>query len=390
MKEQVVRIGIVGVGSIGSAHAAAIAGGEIPHMTLGALCDSNPVRGDELRVLYPDIPVFDGVDAMLESASLDAVLIATPHYDHPPIAIKAFERGLHVLSEKPIGVYGAQAREMIAAARKSGKQFAVMFNQRTSFLYGKAREIVRSGALGELKRSVWIITKWYRKQSYYDSGAWRATWAGEGGGVLLNQAPHNLDLWQWICGMPQKIYARCDVGKYHDIEVEDDATVLATYENGATGIFITSTGDYPGTNRLEIVGSKGSLILEQKKLTWNRLAMDERDYRHSPKGTENSAEALTFEDQPIHGHREILKNFARAILFGDELIAKGEEGLCQLTLTNAAYLSAWTGKEISLPLDDETYLEALRERIDRSGGLRQAERDSSELGKYHSKWNTNW
>ena len=388
--KQIVQIGIVGVGNIGSAHATAIFEGKIPHMKLSALCDKNPLQAEVLRKLYPDVPVFTDVDALLDSETVDAVLIATPHYDHPTIAIKAFERGIHVLSEKPIGVYGIQAREMIEAAEKSGTRFAVMFNQRTSPLYRKAKEIVHSGELGELKRSTWIITKWYRKQSYYDSGAWRATWAGEGGGVLLNQAPHNLDLWQWICGMPKKVYAKCDTGKYHDIEVEDDATILATFANGATGTFLTSTGEYPGTNRLEIVGSKGSLILEQNRLTWHRLSMDEGEYRHSPKGTENKMNTVTYEDEPVHGHCEILKNFARSILFGEDLIARGEEGAHQLALTNAAYLSAWTGKEISLPFDDDVYFAALQERIDRSVGIRQDCTYSAELGKYHSKWNPSW
>ena len=388
---ETVRIGIIGIGNIGSAHAAGIYHGDIPGLTLAALCDKDESRAEELRRDFPDVPVFTDAETMMDSGLVEAVVISVPHYDHPPLAILAFSKGLHVLTEKPAGVYCKKVREMADAAQKSGKVFAIMFNQRTNKLFAKAREIVQSGELGELKRSVWIITNWYRKQAYYDSGSWRATWSGEGGGVLMNQAPHNLDLWQWICGMPTEITAHCGVGTTHDIEVEDDATIFARYANGATGTFITSTGDYPGTNRLEVTGTLGKLIIENKKMIWQKLPMSEREYCLTPEGEKMPFEIEEFEDERYNGHHRILANFADAILHGAPLVARGEEGLDELTLCNAAYLSAWKGGTVTLPLDDDLYYEELKKKIDGSRGIRQnAKTEHTEAGKYNDRWNTNW
>ena len=388
---ETVRIGIIGIGNIGSAHAAGIYQGDIPGLTLSALCDNDPKRAEELRRDYPDVPVFSEAEEMMDSGLCDAVILSVPHYDHPPLAIMAFSKGLHVLTEKPAGVYCAKVREMIAAAKESGKIFAIMFNQRTNKLFSRAREIVQSGQLGELKRSVWIITNWYRKQSYYDSGSWRATWSGEGGGVLMNQAPHNLDLWQWICGMPTEIYANCGVATAHNIEVEDEATIFARYENGATGTFITATGDYPGTNRLEITGTLGKLIIENKKMIWQKFSMSERDYCFSSDDVKMEIETVEIEDERYNGHHRILANFAKAILEGTPLVARGEEGISELTLCNAAYLSSWTGKPITLPMDEALYYEELKKKIETSQGIREGVKVShTEAGVYNDRWNTNW
>ena len=253
-----VRYGVIGIGNMGTGHVQRLINGNIPGAELTAVCDIKQDRLDWAKKACGDRPIGYFLDSheLIESGLVDAVMIATPHYFHPIIGIDAFEHGLHVLSEKPIGVYTKKVREFMAAAEKSGKAFGIMYNQRTDAFYQKMREMVKSGELGELKRCVWIITDWYRSQAYYNSGGWRATWAGEGGGVLMNQCPHNLDLWQWIFGMPSAIYANCEYGKYHDIEVEDDVTAMAKYPNGATGVFITTTGEYPCTNRLEITGSR--------------------------------------------------------------------------------------------------------------------------------------
>lgn len=386
-----VKVGIIGVGTIGSAHAASIYSGAIDGMRLCALCDTSEERANALKELYPDVPIYTSDDEFFEKADVEAIIIATPHYDHPPLAIRGFENGLHVLTEKPAGVYCSAARAMTAAAKKSGKTFGIMFNQRTNKLFSEARRIVRLGELGELKRTVWIITNWYRKQSYYDSGDWRATWSGEGGGVLMNQAPHNLDLWQWICGMPVALRSECKVAHYHNIEVEDDATIFAEYENGASGVFITSTGDFPGTNRLEITGTKGKLVLENKKLTHWSFAMDEREYCLTDATVENAITVSELADEKYNGHHNILKNFARAILYGDELIAKGEDAIKELTLCNAAYLSAWTDKKVALPFSDEEYESLLKEKIATSHKKSASHSEKATLNDaYVTRWNTNW
>ena len=387
-----VKVGIIGIGNIGSAHASAVYSGEVDGMTLGALCDIDPVKREMLKEKYPSVPLFDNAEDMMKSGLVDAVIISVPHYGHPPLAIKAFSYGLHVITEKPGGVMCSQVKKMIAAARESGKVFGVMFNQRNNSLFAYAKELVASGRLGEIKRSVWIITNWYRKQCYYDSGSWRATWSGEGGGVLLNQAPHNLDLWQWICGMPSAIRAECNIGKFHSIEVEDEATIFADYPNGATGVFITTTGDYPGTNRLEITGTKGKIVIENGKLTLSTFLYNERDFRMMPETAKNPITTEEMSDTEYNGHVMILKNFTRAILYGEPLLAPGEESLNELTVSNAAYLSSWTDKKISLPLDDALFDRMLSEKIEASsvssGDKKQT--SSSLSTDYMGRWNTNW
>lgn len=389
MKKDYITIGIIGVGNIGSAHAASIYGGKIAGLRLAALCDTSEKRRNALKTLYPDIPIFENAEALLASGLAEAVIIATPHYFHPVIAEKAFAAGLHVLTEKPAGVTCEAVRGMMAAAEKSGKLFAIMFNQRTNRLFREAKAIVSSGALGELKRCVWLITNWYRKQCYYDSGGWRATWSGEGGGVLINQAPHNLDLLQWLCGMPVSVYAKCDEGKYHHIEVEDDATVMMRYANGMTAVFITSTGEYPGTNRLEIAGTKGKLVIENGKLTHTSLAIDEREFRLMEEAAANAMTVTEILDEKYNGHIEILRNFSRAMLDGEALIAPGYDGIFELTISNAAYLSSWTGREIFLPMDEKAFAAALEMKKMTSESKGKTVREAIQFS-YKDRWNTNW
>jgi predicted dehydrogenase len=355
-----------------------------------AFCDNNPKRLSEIKALYPDVPAFSDGEELMKSGLVDAVIIATPHYFHPPLAEKAFFYGLHVLSEKPAGVSCLATRQMMEKAKASGKVYGIMFNQRSNVLFRKAKEIVSSGDLGELKRAVWIITNWYRKQSYYDSGTWRATWSGEGGGVLINQAPHNLDILQWICGMPCAVYAKCDEGKYHHIEVEDDVTLVARYKNGATAVFITSTGDFPGTNRLEITGTKGKLLIENGKLIHTILGMDEREYRFSDDSVQNEIRTEEYLDERKNGHVAILNNFAAHILDGEPLIAPGYDGIHELAISNAAYLSAWTGNEISLPMDDALFEDMLRRKAEEETTRTNAEKREDIQFAYKTRWDTQW
>lgn len=387
-----VRVGIIGFGNMGRAHAHCIANGDVDGLSLCAVCDIDEKKRDEIRQAYPDIAVFADSDELILSGSVDAVIIATPHYFHPPIAIAAFNAGLHVLTEKPAGVEAAEARKMNLAAEKSGKVFAIMFNQRTNPLFIRARQLVRSGELGELKRLNWIVTNWYRTQAYYDSGSWRATWAGEGGGVLLNQAPHNLDIWQWIFGMPSKIRAFCTVAKWHNIEVEDDATIYAEYENGAVATFVTSTGEYPGTNRLEISGDLGKIVLEDGKLRHWRLKEPERKLCFScEKGfatfdTEYEEYIPTEEES---AHRGILQNFTNAILHGEKLISPGYEGINELTVSNAAYLSSWLGDTVTLPFDEVLFSAELRKRQEQSHICNDDTEKNADDG-YRTRWKVRW
>ena len=381
---------VVGIGNMGSAHASCIGGGNIKGMVLYALCD---IRQDILESACSryGVKAYADWQDVVSDKSVDVVVIAVPHPLHADIAIAALNAGKHVLVEKPVDIRVSKALALSAAAKKSDKTFGIMFNQRTNNIFAKARELVQGGALGELKRSVWIITNWYRSQHYYDSGSWRATWLGEGGGVLLNQAPHNLDLWQWICGMPESITAFCDVAKYHNIEVEDDVTILARYKNGATGTFITSTGEYPGTNRLEISGTLGKIVIENGKLRFWKLPVSERELC-ALSGDNFPKLEIGYEEYDvvkIPAHATILQNFTDSILHGAELIAPGYDGINQLTLTNAAYLSAWKGKTVSLPLDPAEYDEYL-DKLIASSNTRDVTDSKTMSDGYSDRWQVNW
>ncbi len=358
-----VRVGLVGAGGMGTSHARAIADGKVENAQFTAACDSSPERLVEFQKMFSSIKTFKTEDEMFSSGSVDAVIVATPHYQHPPIAIKAFEKNLHVLIEKPAGVYTKQVREMNEAAEKSGRVFSIMFQLRTTPAYSKAKELLESGELGEIKRMTWLCTSWYRPQSYYDSGSWRGTWEGEGGGVLLNQAPHQLDLWQWLCGVPEKIYSVCKFGKYHDIEVEDDVTILGEYENGAECAFISSTAEAPGTNRLEISADRGKLVIEDGRLDFWRLRVPERQFNMEFKGIFGAPECWKCEillEKTAPSHANIITNWVNAILEGEPLIAPGMEGINSLQISNGAYLSGWLGEWVDIPVDEELFYEKLK------------------------------
>lgn len=360
------RLGIIGVGNMGSGHTKNILEGKCPEIKITAMADRKESRRQWIHENVPDAQVFTEGSELIASGACDAVLIAVPHYQHPTLAIDAFNHGLHVMCEKPAGVYTLQVREMNEAADKHPELvFGMMFNQRSNCLYRKMKEMIDGGELGDIKRMNWIVTDWYRTQFYYDSGAWRATWAGEGGGVLLNQCPHQLDLLQWLCGLPVRVHAFTHEGKWHDIEVEDDVTAYLEFANGATGVFITTTGDAPGTNRLEITGTKGRLICDNNDLIYDKLDVDEREWCVTcDKGfAKPPCQRVPVEtDGKNEQHVAVLNAFAGKILHGTPLIADGREGIRGLMLSNAIHLSGWTGETVSLPIDEEKFLKLLNER----------------------------
>lgn len=363
-----VKFGIIGVGNMGSVHLSFFREGRIANGVCTAIADSNPEKLAAAKKNQPgDYACYSSGEELIDKADVDAVLISVPHYSHPPLAERAFRRGLNVLCEKPAGVYTKQVKEMNAAAEKSGKLFTMMYNQRTNPLYKKMHDIVAEGGIGDIRRVNWLITNWFRTQFYYDSGSWRATWRGEGGGVLMNQCPHQLDLLQWICGMmPSKIRAFCHFGKWHKIETEDDVTAYLEFPNGATGAFITSTADAPGTNRFEILGSKGKLVCEKDELTYCRLKSDLQEFLLTE---ENGFAEPKYDVQifPQEGdnpqHIGIINNFANAILGKEPLYVDGREGIHCVELIDAMLLSAWENTPVQLPVDDDMYFKKLSEHI---------------------------
>ena len=362
-----IKLGIIGIGNIGTMHSKNILEGKCPEIELSAVCDIKEEQTAWIKEKYPNVSIFTDAEEMMDSGKIDSVFVAVPHYDHPKYAMMSLKKGLHTLVEKPAGVYTKQVLEMIEVANQCDVKFGLMMNQRTNCIYRKMREIVKSGELGEIKRTSWIVTDWYRPQFYYDSGDWRATWSGEGGGVLLNQCPHNLDLWQWICGMPAKVDAKMHFGKWHDIEVEDDVTAYVEYENGATGTFITSTGDVPGTNRFEILLEGGKLLAEDGKLTLWKLNMFEKEFSKTTTVAFSAPEMEKIEvetDGKNEQHVGVLNAFAAAVLRNEPLVADGREGINGLTISNALHLSAFLGKEIVIKdFDHDLFYEELSKRI---------------------------
>ena len=384
-----IRLGIIGIGNMGSSHAQKVEGGQCPDFEITAVADFNPDRIKWAEEnLSSGIVYFDDAIEMLDSGLIDACIIAVPHYDHTKYAVECIKRGIHTMVEKPAGVYTKQVREMNEQAdRHSEVVFAMMFNQRTNCVYRKLRELVKSGKYGQIRRTNWIISDWYRPQCYYDSGNWRATWAGEGGGVLLNQCPHNLDLWQWICGMPKKVYAHLHYGKWHDIEVEDDVTAYVEYENGATGVFVTTTGDAHGTNRFEIQMDKAKLVIEDNKLLLEEYEITEQEFSKvntDPFATVKSSVSEVETDGENPQHVGVLNAWADAILRGGKLVADGREGINGLYLSNAMHLSAFLGKEVQIPFDEDLFYDELMKRVANSKiktGIRAVYADTS--GSYN-------
>lgn len=366
--EKKIRLGIIGIGNMGSGHACNVVDGNCPDFELAAVADINPARKEwAQKRLGENVVFFDNAISMLDSGLIDACIVATPHYYHPGLAIECIKRSIHVMVEKPVGVYTSQVRELMAVADQHPEvKFGVMFNQRTNCVYRKARELVQSGKYGRIRRTNWIITDWYRSQAYYDSGAWRATWSGEGGGVLLNQCPHQLDLWQWICGMPVKVHTHMHFGLWHDIEVEDDVSTYVEYEDGGTGIFVTSTGDAHGTNRFEILMDKAKLLVGYDKLYLTEFSVSEPEWTATTKegfATMPATETVVETDGENPQHVGVLNAWGGAILRGEPMIADGREGIRGLSLSNAMHLSAFLGKEITLPFDEDLFYEELKKRI---------------------------
>lgn len=373
-----VRLGIIGLGAQGGQYADFIAEGRVKNMVIGAICDNDVEKQQLAKEKFPNVPVYADYLEMLNSGDVDAIVTCVPHYLHPEMGIEALKRDIHALVEKPAGVYTKQVQELNDfAATKPDVTFAIVFNQRTNPLYQKVKEIVDGGEIGAIRRTNWMITTWWRPQGYYDQSAWRATWGEEGGGVLVNQAPHQLDLMQWICGMPQKVYSNVKYGYQRNIAVEDEVTAVLDYGNGATGVFITCTHDILGTDRFEILGDKGKIIVDDsKRITIKRLhkqeselsaTMSMHDVMRIFMGGEVSdiytEEVLEFESVWGEQHIEVLANFAAAIVEGTPILAPGSDGIHGVRLANAIHLSSWLGKEIDVPFDEALFLEELNKRI---------------------------
>lgn len=384
MSEKNVRLGIIGLGAQGGTYARLVSEGRVAGMILGAIADTDPAKKEVAAEKHPGIPFYDDYVAMLDSGDVDAVVTTVPHYLHPEMTITAIGKGIHTLTEKPAGVYTKQVEEMNAfAAEHPETTFAIMFNQRTNPVYTDLKALIDSGELGKLRHTSWIITSWWRPQGYYDQSEWRATWGGEGGGVLVNQAPHQLDLWQWLAGTPKKVFAKLAFGFQRDIATEDEVNALVDFGEGVTGHFMTSTNDIIGTDRLELLFDKGKVVVDKSnKVTVYRLSEDERslsdkmtmqDVAKLFRGEMDPSSLYTVEEKTYESawgqqHIDVLTNFAAHVNDGTPLIADGAEGIDGVRLASGMQLSAWTGREIDLvDYPAEEYLSELNKRIEEEG-----------------------
>lgn len=377
-----IRMGIIGYGIQGNSYAKSLADNKVTDMVLGGICDADPVKREQAKGQYENTPLFDNYITMIESGTVDAVITTVAHYLHPIIAIEAIRRKMPVISEKPAGVYTKQVRQLNEfSAAHPEVPFAMMFNQRTNPLYQEVRNIVKRGEIGAIRRTNWIMNNWWRIQAYYDQSSWRATWGADGGGVLVNQAPHQLDLLQWICGKPVSVYAKAGFGLHRDIAVENDVTAILDYGNGATGVFVTCTHDAIGTDRFEIDGSKGKIVIEDGKKALVTIQKQDEEAMNREFSLEMVAKLMAggcpaelldkrvieFPSTGSDQYCLVLENFAAHILRGEPLLADGREGIESVRLANAMLLSAWTKTEVPYEFDEELFLDELNKRIAAEG-----------------------
>ncbi len=360
-----VRIGIIGMGNIGKHHAGYLLEGKVARCQLTAVCSTSPDKLADYAA--KGVKIFGDAMELIRSKAVDAVIIATPHYQHTTLGIAAFEVGLHLMVEKPISAHKADAEKLIAAHRLNPKlAFGGMFQLRVEPRYEKIRALIRGGNLGEIVRVNWVNTDWFRGEAYYASSAWRATWKGEGGGVLLNQCLHNLDVLQWLLGMPARTRGFCQLGRFHQIEVEDNVTAYLEWANGATGVFVSSTGEAPGANRFEIVGTRGTLVLENGKLMFTRNAADMIEFSRTAKTGFSKPDATTGEVPFTNAtvpHATLMQNFVNAILDGEKLIAPGVDGIHSVELANAMVFSSLTKETVELPMSSAAWEAKLNQLI---------------------------
>lgn len=366
---ETVRAAVVGFGGMGRRYVQMIHDGEVEGMTLAGVCCRNQKGQEELKASYPEASVYPNVEAMFGRAGeFDAVVIVTPHATHVEIGKMAVAAGKHILVDKPAGVSTKEVKELLAASDASGVCFGMIFNTRMHPAYTQVKKMIEDGSLGRLNRAVWISNVWFRTPAYHNSAPWRSTWEGEHGGLLINQSQHFLDVWQWLLGMPDHVLASVEYGRYNDFFVDDSMDIQFFYESGLHGTFITSSGENPGINRLELWGTKGRLCVEDHcRITFDENVMSTEEFRECNTEAygvlQYHRREIPVNTEKTDGYQKIFQNFADHIRKGTPLMATGEDGLRTVMMANGAYLSSWLGKKMAYPIDDEEYAGMLEEKI---------------------------
>ena len=363
-----IRAAVVGFGGMGRQYVQMLDNGEIDDMVLAGVCCRNEKGQNEIRTAYPGVSVYPNVEAMFGCKNeFAAAVVVTPHATHVEIGKMAAAAGKHILLDKPAGISTKEVKELLVAAERAGVSLGMIFNTRMNRVFFRAKEMIERGELGRLNRAVWISNIWFRTPAYHNSASWRSTWAGEHGGLLINQSQHFLDVWQWLFGMPDHVLATVECGKYSDITVDDSMDVQFFYDNGLHGTFIASSGEYPGVNRLEIWGTKGRLCIEDSSqilFDENVVPTDEFSSRNQEiyGMPEHHAREITVEKRGAEGYQKIFRNFTDHLRYGEPLLATGEDGLRGVMIANGAYLSSWLKKKVDFPIDDERYAAMLEEK----------------------------
>ncbi len=366
MINKIVKYGIVGIGGMGSNHAKTILSNTVTNASLEGVCDLNM----KYKENFPQVLFYNNIHEFFNNKNIEAVIIATPHDSHVPLAIQSLKNGKHTIVEKPLAVTANNCKKLIEVANNCNTSFGVMLNQRTIPIYKKLKKIIDDNQLGKIHRIHWTITDWLRTNYYYKISDWRAKWSGEGGGVLINQSIHQLDLWQWLFGLPESVYTRLKLGRFHEIEVEDDVTSFFKYKNGAHGIFVTTTGESPGINRLEIAGENGLIVVENNKIIFNKNETPSSEYIKNSKTLfefpANSVEKYEYVDEILGGHENIIQNFTNHILGKEKLFVDGREGIHSVELINAMIYSGLNNVEVELPINGKKYENKINEMISNS------------------------
>ena len=364
---QQIKTALIGFGGMGRTYAWMINSGMIPELKLTGICCRNAEGQKLIGEQYPGVATYPDVEAMADHAEdFDAVIIVTPHTSHVDLGMRFACMGKHILLDKPAGIDAGSVAGLLDACRENRAEFAMIFQNRNLPAFRKVKEMLEAGVLGTLHRAVWICNNWYRSPAYHRSAAWRSSWVTECGGLMINQNPHYVDMWNWFFGLPDRVYADMEFGRYNDFLVDDAVDIQFSYDSGFHGTMISATGEAPGVNRLEIWGSRGRLTVEETaRLFFDENAMSTEEFglvnTEKFAGIPHTQREIQLEETE-NLYVQILRNFGQHLLDGVPLIAEGIDGLRQVQLANAVYLSGWEGRKVALPVDNGAYLKGLSDR----------------------------
>ena len=362
-----VRAALIGFGGMGKIYAKMLYAGMVPDLKLIGVCSRNAQGQELLRKEFSGVEIYQDADDMASHAdAFDAVIIVTPHTSHVPIGLQMVRLHKHILMDKPAGINAGEVEELVRTCEERNVVFAMMFHNRCLPAFAAAQQMLSEGALGTLHRAVWVCNSWYRTPAYHRSAPWRSSWNGECGGLMINQNPHYLDLWNWLFGMPQKVYASLEFGRYNDFAVDDAADIQFFYETGFHGTMISATGEAPGINRLEIWGSKGKLTIEDGKTLHfdeNQVSTAEFARTNQDIFTVLPHKCREIPVTPLQNpYGAVMQRFAESVGGKEKVVADGTDGLKEVQLANAIYVSGWEEKRVQVPVQEQRYLDGLRRR----------------------------